>query len=266
MRSLKSLMDLTGRVALLAGGGHIGRAAAEALAELGASVAVLDVSETACRTLAADIHEAYGVPTWPLVTDLADEAAVKRVPEQIAAEWGRLDILLHGAALVGTSDLEGWIGPFEKQRAETWRQALEVNLTSAFVLTQAAAPLLARSGHGSVIYISSIYGLVGPDMRLYEGTPLGNPVAYAASKGGLLQLMRWLSTVLAPAVRVNAISPGGVERGQPPEFQARYVERAPLGRMASEEDLKGAVAYLASDLSGYVTGQNLVVDGGWTAW
>jgi NAD(P)-dependent dehydrogenase (short-subunit alcohol dehydrogenase family) len=108
--------------------------------------------------------------------------------------------------------------------------------------------------------------MVGPDVGLYDGTQMGNPAAYAASKGGLLQLTRWLATVLAPGVRVNAISPGGVWRGQPEEFHQRYVARTPLRRMAREEDLKGAVAYLASDLSTYVTGHNLVVDGGWTVW
>ncbi len=113
---------------------------------------------------------------------------------------------------------------------------------------------------------ASIYGMVGPDFSLYAGTSMGNPAAYAASKGGLLQLTRYLATALAPRVRVNAITPGGIVRGQPPAFIERYVAKTPLGRMATEEDFKGAIAYLASDLSRYVTGQNLVVDGGWTAW
>jgi NAD(P)-dependent dehydrogenase (short-subunit alcohol dehydrogenase family) len=148
----------------------------------------------------------------------------------------------------------------------TWRRALEVNLTEPFVLIQAAANDLRASGRGSVINVSSIYGLVGPDWRLYDDTSLGNPAAYAASKGGLVQLTRWLATTLAPYVRVNAIAPGGVFRNTPEPFLGRYVARTPLGRMAQEEDIKGAVAYLASDLSAYVTGQCLAVDGGWTAW
>jgi NAD(P)-dependent dehydrogenase (short-subunit alcohol dehydrogenase family) len=143
---------------------------------------------------------------------------------------------------------------------------MEVNLTAPFALAQALAPALARSKGGSIINVSSIYGLVGPDWRLYEGTAMGNPAAYAASKGGLIQLTRWLSTTLAPSVRVNALVPGGVERGQNSEFQARYLERNPMARMATEEDFMGAIAYLASDLSAYVTGQVLSVDGGWTAW
>ncbi len=249
-RTLRDLMNLEGRVALVTGGGgHIGAEIVSSLAELGATVAVSDRD---------------GAVSFP--ADLSDEAAAKALPGRVFEEYGRLDILVNSAAFVGTTDLQGWTVPFAEQSPETWRQAFEVNLTSVFVLTQAAAPLLGASGRGSIINISSIYGMTGPDMRIYEGTGMGNPAAYGASKGGLLQLTRWLSTVLAPTVRVNAVTPGGVLRGQPEKFVGEYEKRVPLGRMATEEDIKGAVAYLACDLSSYVTGQNLVVDGGWTAW
>ena len=108
--------------------------------------------------------------------------------------------------------------------------------------------------------------MVGPDMRMYYGKDMANPIAYGVSKGGLLQLMRYFSTLLAPAIRINTISLGGISRNQPQSFQKEYMSRTPLQRMATEEDIKGAVAYLASDLSAYVTGHNLVVDGGWTSW
>ena len=143
---------------------------------------------------------------------------------------------------------------------------MRVNLTSAFVMVQEASNALAASGDGSVIFFASTYGLAGPDMRLYAGTKMASPAGYGASKGGLLQLTRYLATILAPRIRVNAITPGGIWRNQPEAFHRRYVSRTPLSRMATEEDLKGAVAYLASDLSAYVTGHNLIVDGGWTAW
>lgn len=267
MRSLRELMNLHGRVALITGGiGHIGAAICEALAELGAAIVVLDIGQESCTDVAMRIHKIYGVETPPLVVDLTDEKRVRLVPETVLDRFGRLDILINCAALVGTSELKGWAVPFLEQRSDTWRLALEVNLTAPFVLVQVCARALAASGHGSVVNIGSIYGMVGPDMRLYEGTNLGNPAAYAASKGGLLQLTRWLAAVLAPDVRVNAITPGGVWRDQAEVFQTRYVARTPLQRMATEEDLKGAVAYLASDLSAYVTGHNLVVDGGWTVW
>ncbi|MBI3252266.1 MAG: SDR family oxidoreductase [Candidatus Omnitrophica bacterium] len=267
MRSLRELMDLEGRVALITGGGgHLGSAMGDALAELGATIVVLDSAPDVCVQTATRIHETFSVETLPLVIDLADEAAVRSVPGRILDRLGRLDILVNCAALVGTSELKGWAVSFAEQRSDTWRRALEVNLTAPFVLVQACAEALARSRHGSVINIGSIYGIVGPDMSLYENTSLGLPAAYSATKAGLIQLSRWLATVLAPKVRVNSITLGGVWRNQPEAFHRRYVARTPLGRMATEEDIKGATAYLASDLSLYVTGENLVLDGGWTAW
>jgi NAD(P)-dependent dehydrogenase (short-subunit alcohol dehydrogenase family) len=143
---------------------------------------------------------------------------------------------------------------------------VRVNLTAAFLLVKAAREHLGRSGHGVVINVASIYGHVGPNMGLYADTPMGNPAAYGATKGGLLQLTRYLATVLAPKIRVNAISPGGIERGQERSFVRRYESLTPLARMGTEEDLKGIMAFLASDASAYVTGQSFPIDGGWTAW
>ena len=162
--------------------------------------------------------------------------------------------------------MDGWVADFEHQTVDSWRRALEVNLTAAFDLSKGLAPLLRRSDGGSIINIASIYASWGPDHRLYDDTTMGNPAAYAASKGGLVQLTRWMATTLAPQVRVNAISPGGVFRNQPDVFVRRYESRTPLGRMATEDDFRGAIAYLASGLSHYVTGQNLAVDGGWGVW
>lgn len=267
MKPINELMDLAGRVALITGGGgHIGEAIGEALAELGASVALLDAQPESCAGAARRITERGRASVLPLTADLADEAQVRAVPDRILSRLGRLDILVNCAALVSSRELKGWTVPFLEQDADTWRMALEVNLTAPFVLTQLCVPALRASGHGSVINIGSLYGIAGPDLRLYEGTSMGNAAAYAASKGGLLQLTRWLATVLAPDIRVNAITPGGLWRNQPEAFHERYRSRTPLGRMGTEEDFKGAAAYLASDLSAYVTGQNLVVDGGFTVW
>ena len=267
MKSIKELMDLTGRTALVTGGaGHIGQAFCDALAESGANVAVLDVDKGRVDETAARVAGQWSVKTMGMALDLADEKAVVATPGKVAAKLGGLDILVNCAAFVGTSRLTGWGVPFEEQSVGTWRAALETNLTAPFALIQAAAPWLRESGHGSIVNIGSTYGVVGPDMSLYDDTKMGNPAAYGASKGGLIQLTRYLSTVLAPEVRVNCICPGGVARGQDPKFVARYEARTPMGRMATEEDMKGALLYLASDLSAYVTGQNLLVDGGWTAW
>jgi NAD(P)-dependent dehydrogenase (short-subunit alcohol dehydrogenase family) len=177
-----------------------------------------------------------------------------------------LNILINNAAFVGTSDLQGWSEPFERQTVETWRRALEVNLTAIFDLSQGLTPLLKVAEGANIINIASIYGTYGPDWSLYKGTSMSNPAAYGAAKGGLIQFTRWLSTTIAPSVRVNAISPGGIYRNQPEQFVERYKAKTPLGRMATEDDFRGVVAYLASDLSRYVTGQNLSVDGGWGVW
>jgi NAD(P)-dependent dehydrogenase (short-subunit alcohol dehydrogenase family) len=267
MRTLKELMDLNGRVALITGGaGHIGSIMGEALAELGAKLVVLDSTQEACDSISNRIQQGYHSECFPLVVNLSDENEVRGAYNTVLNRFGRLDILINCAAMVNTSNLKGWIAPFKEQSSTLWRLALEINLTAPFILTQVFADTLAESGHGTVINVASIYGMMGPDLSLYEDTPLGNAAAYGSSKGGLLQLTRWLATVMAPKVRVNAITPGGVWRNQPDTFTNRYVERTPLKRMGSEEDFKGAVAYLASDLSAYVTGQNLVVDGGWTVW
>lgn len=261
-------MDLSGRRGLVTGGaGHIGLAVCEALLELGGTIAVLDVEKAACEKRVEELSRVRPGSAIAVPCDLRDEPVTRQAVRDVVDKLGGLDIVVHCAAYVGTTSMSGWAVPFEQQTVSAWEAAMQVNLTSAFVIVQEARQALGASSHGSVIFFGSTYGVVGPDMRLYEGTGMGRqPAGYAASKGGLLQLTRYLATVLAPRVRVNAITPGGVWRGQPDLFHQRYIARTPLERMADEEDLKGTVAYLASDLSGYVTGQNVIVDGGWTAW
>lgn len=267
MRRLDKLMDLRGRKALVTGGaGHIGLAIGEALVELGARVAVVDRDPGACADRARALNRLRPGAAVPVACDLSDEGATRKAAREAKRLLGGIDILVHAAAYVGTTRHPGWAVPFAEQTTDAFELALRVNLTAAFTLAHELGKTLARSGHGSVILIGSTYGVLGPDLGLYEGTTMANPAGYGASKGGVIQLARHLSTVLAPRVRVNSLSPGGVLRGQPKVFVDRYVRKTPLARMATEEDFKGAVAYLASDLSAYVTGQNLMVDGGWTSW
>lgn len=265
MRSLQNLMDMRGRVALLTGGaGFIGTAAARALIEMGATVILADLKVAEPEARADALNEDGSKTCFGVICDLESDDKIMALSEFVAEKFGRLDVLVNTAALVGTTPLEGWTVPFADQSIETWRKALEVNLTGPFRVIQILEPMLRSSRHGSVINIGSIYGIVGPDPSLYVGTDMNNPAAYAASKGGLLQLTRWLSVTLAPDIRVNAITPGGIARGQPEVFVENYEKRTPLRRMGTEEDMIGAIAYLSSDLSLYVTGHNLSVDGGWT--
>jgi NAD(P)-dependent dehydrogenase (short-subunit alcohol dehydrogenase family) len=264
--TLKDLMDLRGRRALITGGaGHIARAIGETFAEMGADLLLVDRPGVDTEAVADGLRREWNIDADAFACDLERPEDRARLVEEVSTAGG-LDIIVNNAAFVGTTNLEGWVTDFAHQTVETWRRAIEVNLTAAFDLAKGFAPLLRASKGGSIISIASTYGLYGPDYRLYEGTQMGNPAAYAASKGGLIQLTRWLATTLAPQVRVNAISPGGVFRNQPESFVERYVARTPLRRMAHEDDFRGAAAYLASDASRYVTGQILQVDGGWGVW
>ena len=254
-----------GFVAAITGGaGHIGRAVGEKLAAKGINIAVLDKDSAGAEAFCKKLMDDYGVKAAFIDVDLLDSGAFKKAAIEIEEKFERLDYLVNNAAFY--DDTPGWGVPFEEEGYDAWMKVMQVNLLAPFFLVQALAPLLKVSPNGAAVNISSIYGVVGPDYHLYEGTEMTNPAAYAASKGGLIQTTRWLSTVLAPDIRVNTVCPGGVERGQLPEFQERYNDRTPLGRMANENDVAGAVAFLLSLEAGYITGHNMMVDGGWTAW
>ena len=267
LETLQEKISLKNRVALVTGAmGGIGSVISETLAELGADLILVDRPETFLEEKVQFLENKWKIKVESFACDLESSVHRKELLVWLNSHYKKLNILINNAAFVGTSDLHGWTCQFEEQSIETWRRALEVNLTAAFDLCKGTALLLKQSAGSNIINIGSIYGEFGPDWNLYEDTSMGSPAAYAASKGGLLQLTRWLATTLAPKVRVNAISPGGVFRNQPDAFVKRYKARVPLGRMAKEEDFKGAIVYLATGLSSYVTGQNLFVDGGWGIW
>lgn len=267
MSTIKKLASLKGRRALITGAsGGLGKVISDTLAELGADLILVDRPGLNCESLRESLTKRWNVKVEYQACDLEQQAQRKELMTRIKGAGPGLNILINNAAFVGTANLQGWAVPFEEQTVETWRRAIEVNITAIFDFCQGLTPLLKTSVGASIINIASIYGVYGPDWRLYEGTSLNNPAAYGASKGGLIQLTRWLATTIAPQIRVNAISPGGVYRNQPDSFVKRYQEKTPLGRMATEDDFRGAVAYLASDMSSYVTGQNLTVDGGWGVW
>ena len=267
MTTIKELSNLTGRRALITGAtGGLGKVMADALAELGANLVLVDREGSDFSTLRESLTNRWGVEVDCHACDLEQQAQRKELIAVLKNSSLELNILINNAAFVGTSDLAGWAVPFELQTVETWRRAIEVNLTAIFDLCQCLTPVLKAAEGASIINISSIYGMYGPDWSLYQGTSMSNPAAYGASKGGLIQFSRWLATTISPHIRVNTISPGGIFRNQPEVFVKRYEAKTPLGRMATEDDFRGAVAYLASDMSRYVTGQNLSVDGGWGVW
>lgn len=267
MTSIKEKMSLKGRCVLITGAaGGLGKIIAETLAELGATLILVDKPGSDMNDFELKIQKKWSVDTHFLECDLEYEEQRLALFKNVCAYGKGLDVLINNAAFVGKNELPGWTVDFEDQSLETWRRAVEVNLTAVFHLSQIFLPMLKERGRGVILNIGSIYGEFGPDWRLYEGTKMGNPAAYAVSKGGVFQLTRWLATTLAPSVRVNAISPGGIYRDQSENFVKRYSAKVPLGRMATNEDFSGAIALLATDMSEYITGEVLSVSGGWGVW
>jgi NAD(P)-dependent dehydrogenase (short-subunit alcohol dehydrogenase family) len=262
-----ALFSLEGkRIAITGAAGHLGSALAAVVADAGADLYLVDRDAPGLEAVASTLGARAKGAVEVFVADLEDEGSRKAFVEALGSKTSRLDGLVHNAAFVGTSDLEGWAVGFKDQSLETWRRALEVNVTAPFHLTQLMLPLLEAAIAPSFVTIGSVHGIVGPDWRLYEGLEMANPAAYAASKAALIQLTTWLATTLAPKIRCNSVSPGGLERSQPSKFVTRYRERTPMGQMGSENDIVGAIVYLLSDASSYVTGQNIVVDGGYSTW
>ena len=268
----REMFDLKGRVAVVTGGcGILGRRFCHGLAEFGAAVAVIDLDRTAAEALAAELAEAHGVSTAGYACDVSDADAVAATAELIEQALGPVDVLLNNAAAKSRVP-EAFFAPVESFDPAVWREIMAVNLDGMFLVAQAFGGRMAERGRGSIVQTASIYGLVAPDQRIYEGSeylgrPINTPPVYSASKAGVLGLTRYLATYWAEkGVRVNALVPGGVESGQNEEFRRRYGARVPLGRMARADEMVGAVIYLASDAATYVTGQAIAVDGGLSAW
>lgn len=256
--------DLTTKRALITGAtGHLGRVFCDTFAALGADLILVDRPRSELVQLCSELNGRYSIDVTTIECDLEQQGERESLIKAVGSQCKQLNILVNNAAFVGDSDLEGWAEPLEGQSIESWRRALEVNLTAAFHLCQGLAPLLRLSSEPSIINISSIYSTHAPDWSLYEDTSMANPAAYGASKAGLVQLTKWLASALAPEIRVNALSPGGIYRGQPEVFVKRYAQKTPLKRMAQEDDFRGPIAFLASSMSAYITGHVLEVDGGW---
>lgn len=270
--AFQAIFRLDGKVCVVTGGtGILGRVYCHALAEFGAAVAVVDVNEAACAQLAEQLRTQWRVPALGVAADISQPGAVAELVAKIENDLGPISILLNNAASKG-SDPASFMEAPESFRLETWREVMAVNLDGLFLMAQEVGRSMLARGAGSIINVASIYGVVGPDPKIYVGSeynglPICTPPVYSASKAGVIGLTRYLAAMWGSrGIRVNCLTPGGVESGQNHEFLRRYGERTPLGRMAKPGEMVGAVIYLASDASSYVNGHNLIVDGGWTIW
>jgi NAD(P)-dependent dehydrogenase (short-subunit alcohol dehydrogenase family) len=268
--------SLKGRVAVVTGGGgQLGSEFSKTLAEAGGTVAVADLNtESALKTTKHLTDNGHSAFAYPL--DVTRPESSRELVAEIKKQFGRLDILVNSAALDPKFDPEAAtkgmpLGSFEDYPLDQWRAALNVNLTGVFLVTQACVKQMVEQGNkGSIINICSIYALNGPDQRIYvkDGKRVAyKPAYYTVSKAGVMGFTKYLAAYYAGTeIRVNAITPGGVFNNHEDYFVQKYSAKTILGRMAEKEEINGALLFLASDASSYMTGNNVVVDGGWTAW
>jgi len=276
MMTIMDKFNLAGKVAVVTGGaGLLGKEFCRTLAEAEASVVVVDLNADASAKMAADLTAArYRVRAAP--TDITNPESVNALVESTLKAFGRLDILVNSAAMDPKFDSDALAkgltpGRFEDYPLDQWNAAMNVNLTGMFLVTQACVkPMLEQGKKGSIINICSTYGLNGPDQRIYikEGKRLAfKPVYYTVTKAGVMGFTKYLAAYyMGTEIRVNALTPGGVYNNHDETFVANYSAKTILGRMARKEEMNGALLFLASEASSYMTGGNVVVDGGWTAW
>lgn len=261
--------DLSGEIAVLTGGaGILGASFARALAERGARVVLVDLDDARARSVADEINRTFEARVTAYGADISRREAVVELHARIESEIGHATVLINNAA----AKSENFFAPFESFPLADWEQVMRVNTTGVMLGCQVIGGAMARRGRGSIINLLSIYGIAAPDQRIYEGSEyegraINTPAVYSTSKAAVWGLTRYLATYWGDkGVRVNAITPGGVFSGQNDVFVQRYSARVPMGRMAERNELCGAVLFLASPASSYMTGQNLVVDGGLTVW
>lgn len=259
---MNDLFDLNGRVAVVTGGaGLIGRALVEGLAAHGAHTYIAEIDPNVAEKCAAGFR-ANGLRCSAIVLDIMDVRSISACVAKVLSDSGALDVWIN-SAYPKTKD---WGMPFEKVSVDSWRTAVDGQMNSCCFCCREAAEAMRPQKRGSIINLGSTYGMVGPDFSIYEGTELTMPAAYAAIKGGIINFTRYLASYYGKdGIRVNCISPGGIENRQAAPFVEKYVRKTLLGRMGTPNDIAGAAVYLASDASAYVTGHNLAVDGGWTA-
>ena len=270
MASLPEIFSLENKVALVTGAlGLIGKHHCEALAEAGANVVVCDLDNAECIKFAKTLPlKSIGVGT-----DVAKKKSVKELLDKAIKEFDKIDVLINNAAIndmFENPQAAAEQSKFENYPLELWQKSLDVNVTGMFLCSQIVGSAMAEAGSGSIINIASTYGIVAPDQSLYQkpdGTQsFYKSAAYPVTKGAVISFTRFLASYWGgKGVRVNTLSPGGVENNQDEYFIDNYKRKTPLGRMAQPNDYKGALIFLASDASSYMTGANLVVDGGWTA-
>ena len=269
--SIENIFSLKNKVAVVTGAvGLIGKQHCYALSEAGANIVVCDIDKNKCEQLAKELNtKSIGIET-----DITKPESVKNLKEKILNEFGKIDILVNNAAINDMFEnplMAAELSMFENYPLDMWQKSIDVNLTGTFLCSQILGNEMAKTGKGSIINIASTYGIVAPDQSIYKrkdgSQSFYKSAAYPVTKGAVISFTKFLAAYWGnKGVRVNTLSPGGVENNQDEFFIENYSAKTILGRMAKPTDYKGAIIFLASDASEYMTGANLIVDGGWTTW
>ena len=262
----QKIFDLNGKVIIITGSsGMLGTQYAYALSECGANVVLADIDISKSKITEKQIKKSFSTDPMSIKLDLTNKESILSMTSTVIKKYSKIDVLINNAAYQGNSKIRS--SGFENLELETWNQAIDVNLTGVFLCCQSIGKQMIKQKSGNIINIASTYGLVGPDQRIYGKSGQNSAIFYAATKSAILNLTRYLATYWeGKGIRVNTFSPGGVENNQDPNFIKRYSKKTPLGRMAKKDEYVGSIIFLASDASSYMTGSNLIVDGGWTAW
>lgn len=267
------LFRLDQKTAIVTGGlGIIGRKCCIALAQFGANVVVVDLDENEVKKFAQELNERFGNNHLGIVCDVSSPDEVEEMVNTVSQHYREIHIL-HNNAATKTNNLKDFFETYENYSLKTWREVMAVNIDGMFLVSRAVGKKMCeQKTGGSIIQTSSIYGLYAPDHRIYEqanflGEKINTPAVYSVSKSAVIGLTKYLATYWAKdQIRVNTITLGGVESGQNSQFIKNYSNRVPLGRMAKVDEVVGALIFLASDASSYITGQNIIIDGGLSVW
>ena len=268
--SINKIFDLTNRVVILTGSaGRLGTHYAHVLSDAGANVILVDIDEKKNKKLEQILSEKYQTKPMVSTIDISKKSDVIKMANKVFNKYKRIDGLINNAFYSPVPSKEKFAEPFESFSLELWNQVLSINLTGVFLCSQEIGKIMIKQKRGVIVNISSIYGMNGADQRIYGSSNLNSPVSYAVTKGAIINLTRYLAAYWhRKNIRVNTLTLGGVldTSYMPNEFIKKYSEKTMLGRMANNDEYKGAILFLISDASSYMTGSNLIIDGGWTAW
>jgi len=263
--SINKIFNLSNKVIILTGAsGLLGTEYAHGLSQAGANVVLADLNFEKCKKLSLNLNKKYGVDSFPIKLDVTKTNSINTMIKKVIKKFLKIDILINNAIFSESGNTKT---KFENYDLDIWKKGLDVNLTGPFLCCQEVGKIMKKQKNGNIINISSIYGLVSPDQRIYGNTKIIKSAMYAVTKSSVLNFTRYLASYWREdGIRVNTLSLGGVEENQDPIFKKNYSNKTMIGRMAKKDEYVGGLIFLSSNASSYMTGSNLVIDGGWTAW